>query len=204
MKRDRYLIALILVATIILTVQCAKASPTEMSGSGASPLSPTQVGESPIDRPAAALQGPAFSIDAPLREDENKVEGTGPVQVGASPIRKPATVLQGPPFSIDEPLRADDQKVEGTGPAQVGILVVDVTLMGEVLGRGQIGDDGRFSISVEPPLIVNHRIGLMLDGQAPGIVQTQDALDQLGKFSGPNAIIIPRVGRLYEAASVKP
>lgn len=94
--------------------------------------------------------------------------------------------------------------MSGTGPAQVGLLVVDVTLMGEVLGRGQVGEDGRFSIPVQPPLIVNHRIGLMLDDQSPGIVQTQGALDQLEQFGGESAITIPRVGKIYAAASVKP
>ena len=166
MNRDRYLIVFILVATVVLTVQCGKASPTSIPSPGESQLSPLRVDVSPVDGPA--------------------------------------TVLQGSPFSIDEPLRAGANKVEGTGPDQVGILVVDVTLMGEVLGRGQIGEDGQFSIPVQPPLIVNHRIGLMLDGQSPGIVQTQKVVGQLEQFSGDSAIMVPRVGKIYDAASVKP
>lgn len=166
MNRDRLLIVSILVATVVLTVQCGQASPAPTPTPGESPLSPLLVDVSPIDGPAV--------------------------------------VLEGPPFSIDEPLGAGDKMVSGTGPAQVGILVVDVTLMGEVLGRGQIGKDGQFSIAVQPPLIVNHRIGLMLDDQSPGIVQTQQAVEQLVRFDGKNAIIIPRVGKLYDAASVKP
>ena len=130
-----------------------------------------------------------------------------PLLVDVSPVDGPAIVLQGLPFSIDEPLRASDTTVGGTGPAQVGLLVVDVTLMGEVLGRGQVEEDGRFSIPVQPPLILNHRIGLMLDDQSPGIVgsaQAQGALDQLDQFSDESAIIIPHVGKIYAAASVKP
>ena len=166
MNRDRYLIVFILVATVVLTVQCGKASPTSIPSPGESQLSPLLVDVSPVDGPD--------------------------------------TVLQGSSFSIDEPLRAGAKMVEGTGPDQVGILVVDVTLMGQVLGRAQIGEDGRFSIPVQPPLIVNHRIGLMLDDQSPGIVQTQSALNQLEQFSGDSAIMVPRVGKIYDAASVKP
>jgi hypothetical protein len=127
--------------------------------------------------------------------------------VNVSPVDGPAIVLQGLAFSIEEPLQEGGEMVSGTGPAQVGLLVVDVTLMGEVLGRGQVGEDGRFSIPVQPPLILNHRIGLMLDEQSPGIVgsaQIQGAIDQLDQFSGVNAITIPRIGRIYDAATVKP
>ena len=190
MKRDRFLILLVFVATVVLTVQCGKSPPLSTPTPNTSVLAPLQVSTSPIDGPA-------------LYDERRAITGQK-LQVSASPIDGPALVIQGPPFSIAEPLVAGDKEVLGVGPAQVGVLVVDVTLMGEVLGRGQIGEDGQFSIPVQPPLIVNHRIGLMLDGQAPGIVQTQQSLDQLEQFSGDSAITIPRVGRIYDAASVQP
>lgn len=126
-----------------------------------------------------------------------------------SPLPTPAgtvgpVTLEGPVFSINQPLKKGATQVSGIGPYGVPINIVDVTLLGQILGRGQIGSDGRFNISVQPPLIVNHRIGIMLDTQSTALPLTPDVLAQLQRFLGPNAITIPQVGELYDAASVQP
>jgi hypothetical protein len=110
--------------------------------------------------------------------------------------------LLGPEFSIHKPLFPGDTEVSGTGPYDLPIAVVDVTMMGEILGRGSIGSDGNFTISVTPPLIANHRIGIMLDEQASD-QYTEEVLMQLKNFQGENMITLPRIGRIYEAASVE-
>jgi hypothetical protein len=53
-------------------------------------------------------------------------------------------------------------------------------------------------------LISNHRIGITLDATATDIRYTEAFLADLERFAGDNAITIPRVGRLYDAASVVP
>jgi hypothetical protein len=105
---------------------------------------------------------------------------------------------------MDEPLSQGDREVSGTGPQGIPVIVVDVTLMAETLGRGRIGQDGQFGVSVDPPLIANHRIGIMLDPQATDIQYTEELLDHLERLRGDDAITIPRTGRIYDAATVQP
>jgi hypothetical protein len=120
----------------------------------------------------------------------------------SSPL--PTPPLGGLAFSIDEPLSQGDANVSGMGPQNIPITIVDVTLMGQVLGRGSMDTDGHFVIPVDPPLIVNHRIGIMLDEQTTEIQYTAELLAQIEAARGDNAITIPQIGRVYDAASVQP
>jgi hypothetical protein len=86
----------------------------------------------------------------------------------------------------------------------MAIAIADITYMAEVLGRGRIGEDGRFRVEVAPPLIVNHRIGIMLDPTATAIEYTEELVAALEKLRGDNAITLPRIGEMYDAASVEP
>jgi hypothetical protein len=112
--------------------------------------------------------------------------------------------VAGAVFSIREPLSAGDMQVSGTGPVGIPIAIVDITYMGEVLGVGRIGADEQFTIAVDPPLIANHRIGIMLDAQATEPQFTPELLIELDRARGDAAIAIPRVGMMYDAASVQP
>jgi hypothetical protein len=76
--------------------------------------------------------------------------------------------------------------------------------MGETLGRDTIGPDGRFTIPVTPPLILNHRVGILLDAQTTEIQYTEELLAQLEAFRGDNSISVPHIGTVYDAASVQP
>jgi hypothetical protein len=122
--------------------------------------------------------------------------------VSSSPITQPKTPITGPEFSIDEPLRAGMTEVSGSGPVEVDIWIADITMTGEVIGAGQIDTDGRFQIAVDPPLIVNHRIGIMVDADAYDY--TQAWVDELQAFSSESAITLPRIGRVYAATNVQP
>ena len=125
-----------------------------------------------------------------------------PTLAGAGPTQ--SDLPQGPLFSLDEPLKAGDVQVTGQGPRGMTIAIADITYMGEVLGRGRIGEDGRFSVEIGPPLIVNHLTGIMLDATATEIQYTPELLAALERFRGDNAITLPRVGEAYDAASVQP
>lgn len=120
----------------------------------------------------------------------------------SSPIETEIESTNEPDFSLDEPLLEGDTQVSGTGPYDLPITIVDVTLMGEVLGRGTVGSEGHFEIEVEPPLIANHRIGIMIDEDAID-EYTEELLRRLDDGTGDDAITLPRIGKIYDAATVR-
>lgn len=120
----------------------------------------------------------------------------------SSPLETGTESTNKPDFSLDEPLLEGDTQVSGTGPCDLPITMVDVTLMGEVVGRGTVGSDGRFEIKVQPPLIANRRIGIMIDEDAID-EYTEDLLGRLDEAAGDDAITLPRIGKIYDAATVR-
>ena len=122
-----------------------------------------------------------------------------PVQV--SPLASPLPTQTGAviPFTIERPLVAGATVVHGTGPAGVPIYIADVTFMGDPLGTGTIGPDGKFTIQVRP-LEASHRIGLalgILDG-----TPWKPADFYPDKFFGPGAMQIPQVGFFHDTEMV--
>jgi len=104
-------------------------------------------------------------------------------------------------FSIDEPLLEGASVISGEGPSDLSISIVDVTLVGEVIGRGKIDERGRFNVEVEP-LIPNHRIGVMLDAQAIE-EYTESSIQELERHLGDSSMMLPQIGRLYDTAMVR-
>ena len=141
---------------------------------------------------------------SPLATPTVEPTSTGTEPATATP-QPPVALLEGLPFSLDEPLTAGSTQVSGTGPVGVPIIISDLTLMGEVLGRGTVGSDGLFDIELGTPLVVNHRIGILLDGESTEFEFTQPILDELEtSFKGDEAISLPRIGAAFDAASVVP
>jgi hypothetical protein len=169
----------ILVLAALWVASCKSASPSPAS-SGA-PLTPAET---------TATSIPAVSTDF-----------SSPLATPVSPLPTGTAASGDLVFSIDEPLVKDANTVSGTGPAGMSIVIADLTLMGQALGWGEIGPDGRFSIPVSPSLIANHRIGIMLDTE---VQYTADMIARLDALLGDNAITLPRIGQVYDAASVKP
>jgi hypothetical protein len=181
MKQRMQIVGVLFVVAVLGLAGCQSTSPTPTSLT--SPLSSPETTASNAPTPENPV--------SPLATPEGAA-GTGSVP------------LEGPAFSLNEPLIQNGTEVSGVGPEGIPIIIADVTLMGEILGRGQIGADETFSIAVDPPLIVNHRIGIMLDPQPMDFTYTQELLDALEALRGDNAITIPRVGEVYDAASVQP
>ncbi len=113
-----------------------------------------------------------------------------------SPVAVPASVV---PFRLERPLTAGATEVRGTGPAGVPIFIADVTFMGEPLGTGTIGPDGKFVIKVQP-LIDGHRIGLAL-GILDGTPWKPEDF-YLHDYYGPDAMQAPQVGFFHDTAMV--
>ncbi len=53
------------------------------------------------------------------------------------------------PFKLERPILTGATEVRGTGPAGVPVFLADVTFMGESLGTGTIGSDGKFAVAVQ-------------------------------------------------------
>lgn len=99
-------------------------------------------------------------------------------------------------FTINEPIQAGEQTVSGTGLANTPIKVVNVSYLGEILGTGQTGADGTFSIDLSAPVEVQHVIGIQLNDQS---------LDSdFRNNPGPGYSDFPFVGLILTSAIVQP
>lgn len=105
--------------------------------------------------------------------------------------------MRGPDFSIDEPVKAGDTSVLGTGPAGVPIVLVDVSLVGEPLAYTTIGEDGRFSFTLENPLPSGHSIGIQL-----GDLTGTDFLQSQFQYN-ETYFERPLIGTLFDMVSVR-
>lgn len=105
------------------------------------------------------------------------------------------------PFHIDRPLNVGDTVVTGSGPAGIPIVIVSTTTMGDELGSGVIGSDGKFSVSVIP-LQPNVRIGLAL-GDLSGTSYDSSLFDR-NEFHGQEALLVPLVGFFHDTTLVEP
>jgi hypothetical protein len=115
----------------------------------------------------------------------------------ATPVVLPsATSTDRGRFQLDRPLLAGATRVSGRGPAGLGITIVDVTMSGEVIGSGEIGEDGSFGITVKP-LLLGNRVGIMANGQLPS--EGQGSLDLLW---GEGGIQLPMIGDVFATAVV--
>jgi hypothetical protein len=119
-----------------------------------------------------------------------------------SPLNSPlpaSTAVSAVPFQIARSLKPGDTVVRGTGPAGVPVYITDITFMGEPLGTGIVGADGKFSINVRP-LPDEHRIGLAL-GILEGTRWKPEDFYQ-PEFNGPEAMQVPQVGFFHDTVMV--
>jgi hypothetical protein len=124
-----------------------------------------------------------------------------PIPAQLSPLTSPLSVPTNSavPFHLDRPVVAGTAVIRGTGPAGVPIWIADVTFMGEVLGQGKIGPDGKFAIQVQP-LDANHRIGVAL-AELAGTPWTAEDFYR-AEFYGPDATQAPQVGFFFDTVMV--
>lgn len=99
-------------------------------------------------------------------------------------------------FEIDRPVKAQDTVVKGSGPKGISIVLLDATHMGVELGATTIGEDGRFTINVQP-LPGNIRIGIQLAEHDNAIWSDKSLL-------GPGALVLPLVGAFVDTVLVVP
>lgn len=114
----------------------------------------------------------------------------------ASPLPAAITVV---PFKIERPVLPGATEVQGTGPAGVPIYIADVTFMGDPLGTGTIGADGKFVVKVQP-LTDGHRIGVAL-GILDGTRWKPEDFYQPAYY-GPDSMQAPQVGFFHDTVMV--
>lgn len=120
-----------------------------------------------------------------------------PTAIFESPVVKPTAVVV--PFQLDKPIVGGTSSITGSGSPGVPVAIFDITFMGEVLGTGKIGADGRFTVNVSP-LESGHMIGLAL-GELAGTSWNPD--DFAGaEYRGEGATQIPQVGFFYDTTTV--
>lgn len=90
----------------------------------------------------------------------------------AYPMLSPTATTTGIAIAMDRPLRAGHVEVRGQGPAGLPILIVDISLSGDVLGAGVIDSDGRFVIRLSSPLTQPNIIGVQVN---PDVASRYDA-----------------------------
>ncbi len=104
-------------------------------------------------------------------------------------------------FQIDRPVKVGDTVVRGSGPTGIPIVIMNVTMMGTILGGDDVGPDNRFEVEV-PPLEPNIRIGLAI-GDLTGTSHTWEEF-QSEWYKGKEALLVPLVGYFQDTALVQP
>lgn len=121
---------------------------------------------------------------------------TGDSPLLLSPISPPAA--EQIHFRIETPLLAGATTISGQGPAGTPIEVVDITVAGEVIGTGTIGDDRRFVVSLVRPLQAGHMIGITL-----ATAREAETWPGLWELRGENARAIPQLGYYFDTGLVE-
>ena len=122
-----------------------------------------------------------------------------PTSPSPSPLASPLPISHAIPLKLDRPIVAGTDVIRGTGPAGVPIWIADVTFMGEVLGQGTIGPDGKFAINVKP-LEASHRLGVALAELSGTPWKPEDFYHP--EFYGPDAMQLPQVGFFFDTVMV--
>jgi hypothetical protein len=139
--------------------------------------------------PADVTPTPATTNNTPVPSDD----GYPPPQPTVMPDDSypAASEETGIPFTLDKPIVVGAESVSGVGPPGLTVYIMNVTFMGEQMGTAVVGDDGRFSVPVEP-VQPGVRIGLTADVTSIGL--TEDDMQP-----GDGEIAIPQVGYYYDS-----
>lgn len=97
---------------------------------------------------------------------------------------------------IEKPVTSKDKSVKGKGPAGLPLILVDVSLVGELLDETTVNSEGNFEFILDKPLEANHTIGVQLgDLQGTDFIETDFTTSSLFYDR-------PLVGILFDLVSV--
>ena len=103
------------------------------------------------------------------------------------------------PFQITKPIYTGAVQVTGTATPGLPLFLVNVTMVGEILGETIVQDNGTFTFDVTP-IDSGTRIGVVL-GNLEGTPWSIEDFYAEGYY-GDEARVVPMVGFLYDTALV--
>lgn len=121
----------------------------------------------------------------------------------SSPVVTPSNIVDSDrdiPFCLDRPISEGMTEIRGTGPVGVPIMIVDITFMGSVMGKGRVNREGTFAITV-PEIEKNRRIGLAL-GDLSGTEWLEEDF-YLEGYNCNEPMQVPHVGFFYDTVMVR-
>ena len=187
-----------LLAILLVTAACSEAaspSPTQPPVEN-TPQPTVELAEAPYPAPGGELPtAPAINLAYPEPGSDLPTGSDAYPEPGESPVDPSIT-----PFRLNKPVVEGTTEINGTGPAGVPIMIVDITVMGNILGQGIISEDGSFVILV-PVLEKDHRIGIALDN-LDGTPWTPDYFTEA--YAGDEAYMSPMIGAFYDTVLVEP
>lgn len=107
---------------------------------------------------------------------------------------EPLPTHTGTLLALDRPIVPNQTVISGVGPAGLTVTVMNITFLGEELGRAIISDDGTFSIDVNP-LPAGVRIGVTADLAASGMTDADVR-------PGDGEVSTPRVGYFFDSVVI--
>ena len=197
MKISYGIFVFLLVILLFVTAcsQSATTTPIQLQVEN-TPKPTNEAAEEPYPPPGGGLPtAPAINLAYPEPGSGLTTENAAYPAPGESSIDPDIT-----PFRLNKPVVAGVTEVSGSGPEGVPIMIVDITLMGNILGQGIIGDDGTFVILV-PTLEKDHRIGVALDNLEATPWSTADFTEA---YAGDEAYMSPLIGAFFDTALVQP
>ncbi len=124
-----------------------------------------------------------------------------PLQVKDSPLATPALEPTPASFRLDKPIVAGVTEVTGQGIKDISVVLVDVTMGGNILGITTVNREGRFVFKLGTPLEAAHRLGLTLGDVSSTGKRHEDFFDE--RFYGDEPFSIPQIGFFFDTALVK-
>lgn len=141
--------------------------------------------------------GPADETPTSPENDSTPVDqdqGYPPPRIVNTPViayPAPGETASGTLLALDKPISEGDTVVTGVGPPTLAVYLLNITFMGEQLGAAVIGEDGTFSIEVNP-LPAGIRVGLTAD-------VASSSLNPEDIRPGEDQISVPQVGYFYDS-----
>lgn len=121
---------------------------------------------------------------------------TSPQSVVPTPDERTPTEVAMVPFELDKPISGGATEVTGSGPAGIPIMIVDISMGGNVLGTGTVGSDGEFTVELSQALEARHRIGIALGNLSGTGWEVTDLQDD--RYYGSEALSVPQVGFFFD------
>ena len=177
----RILFVTSLFAIVVITTGCEATDNNDLAPTVASNSVDTQ----PVD----------VDVDVEAYPSAENVEAYPPPSPVPAPIDAyPSVDMNRILIAFDQPVDWQSGTISGVGPAGLTIYIMNITLMGEVVGSGVVDQNGQFAINVQN-IQPNVRIGLTANLEEIGLTSEDVRY-------GDEPMSIPQVGFFYDTTVI--